>query len=122
MAKILSVDDSRVIREMLKTILENQGHEVLTAEDGMEAMKVARRERVDMVFSDINMPNMNGISLVSKLRRLEHYADIPILMLTTETASYKKTKSKNMGANGWIQKPLQPENIVKAVNTMLKGG
>ena len=122
MAKVLVVDDSMTIREMVRAILVDMGHEVVQAKDGLEAMEIARTTPVDLVLSDINMPNMNGISLVSKLRRLEHYQDIPILMLTTETASYKKTKSKNMGANGWVQKPLQPENLVKAVNTMLKAG
>ena len=119
MAKILSVDDSRVIREMLKTILENQGHEVLTAEDGMEAMKVARRERVDMVFSDINMPNMNGISLIGKLRTLPGYEKIPIIMLTTETGDFKKEKARQYGASGWLAKPLSEERVLNAVARMI---
>jgi len=120
MAKVLVVDDSLTIREMVRAILVDMGHEVVQAKDGIEALEIARETPVDLVLSDINMPNMNGISLVSKLRRLDHYQDIPILMLTTETASYKKTKSKNMGANGWVQKPLQSENLVNAVNAMLK--
>lgn len=119
MAKILAVDDSRTMREMVNAILTHMGHEVLLASDGTEALAMARDTPVDLVLTDINMPNMNGISLVSKLRRLESYQDIPILMLTTESADYKKTKSKNMGANGWIQKPFDPASLEKAVKTML---
>ena len=70
MATILAVDDQRMMRELVKTVLEGDGHTVLLAEDGVEAMSVAREHPADLVLSDINMPNMNGISLVSKLRRL----------------------------------------------------
>jgi len=119
MAKILAVDDSRTIREMVNAILTNMGHEVVLASDGAEALAMARDMPVDLVLTDINMPNMNGISLVSKLRRLEQYQEIPILMLTTESTDYKKTKSKNMGANGWVQKPFDAARLEKAVNSML---
>lgn len=119
MAKILAVDDSRTIREMVNTILTGMGHEVLLACDGAEALDIARDTPVDLVLTDINMPNMNGISLVSKLRRLESYQKIPILMLTTESTDYKKTKSKNMGANGWVQKPFDQARLETAINRML---
>ena len=119
MAKILAVDDSRTIREMVKAILEQMGHEVLLACDGREAMDIAREAPVDLVLTDINMPNMNGTSLVYKLRRMDTYQNVPILMLTTETADFKKEKSKNLGANGWIQKPFDAARLEKAVKTML---
>ena len=119
MAKILAVDDSRTIREMVSAILTEMGHEVLLAGDGTEAMNIARDTPVDLVLTDINMPNMNGISLVYKLRRLDSYKDTPILMLTTETADFKKEKSKNMGANGWIQKPFDAGRLEKAITAML---
>lgn len=119
MARIMAVDDQKVMREMVRAVLEAEGHEVLTADDGADALELARCETVDLVLSDINMPNMNGISLVSKLRRLEHYQDIPILMLTTEDSNFKKDKAKRMGADGWLQKPFDPPRLSKAVNTML---
>lgn len=119
MAKILSVDDSRVIRELMKTILESQGHEVLTAEDGMEAMKTARLEQFDMVFTDINMPKMNGISFMAKLRTLPGYENVPIIMLTTETGEFKKEKAREYGANGWLAKPLTEERVLNAVARMI---
>ena len=119
MAKVLVVDDSRTIREMVNAILVEMGHEVLLASDGTEAMDIARDTPVDLVLTDINMPNMSGISLVYKLRRLDSYKETPILMLTTETADFKKEKSKNMGANGWIQKPFDTGRLEKAVTAML---
>jgi len=119
MATILVVDDAKVMREMIKTILITEKHEVLTAEDGDIALEQARKQNCDMVLSDINMPRMSGISLVSKLRRVAGYEDIPIIMLTTESSDYKKDKAKKMGANGWLQKPVEPKRLIKAVNTML---
>jgi two-component system chemotaxis response regulator CheY len=119
MARILSVDDSKVIRELMKTILENQGHEVLVAEDGMTAMSLARKEKVDMVFSDINMPRMNGISLIGKLRTLPGYEKIPIIMLTTENGDFKKEKAREYGASGWLAKPLSEERVLNAVSRMI---
>ena len=119
MARIMAIDDAKTMRELVKGILENEGHEVLTAEDGEDAMKIARDNKVDLVLSDVNMPNMNGISLISKLRRLENYQHTPIIMLTTEGDGYKKDKAKAMGANGWLQKPFEPQRLVKAVEKML---
>ena len=119
MATILAVDDQRMMRDLVKTVLESDGHTVLVAEDGVQAMTVARDQAADLVLSDINMPNMNGISLVSKLRRLDSYADVPIIMLTTESADFKKDKAKKMGANGWLQKPFDPPRLIKAVRSML---
>lgn len=123
MARIMAVDDQRVMRELVKGVLEGEGHEVLVAEDGIKAMTIARENSFDLVLTDINMPNMNGISLVSKLRRLEGFTTIPIIMLTTESADFKKDKAKRMGANGWLQKPFDPDRLIKAVNsTLAKAG
>lgn len=123
MAKIMAVDDQLVMRNLVKTVLEGDGHEVVLAEDGVEALELARTTVVDMVLSDINMPNMNGISLVSKLRRLPTYENTPIIMLTTESAEFKKDKAKRMGANGWLQKPFDPPRLLKAVrSTLAKAG
>jgi len=119
MTRILAVDDSLTIRSMVKTILENEGFEVVSANDGVEAMEIAREQTFDLVLSDINMPNMNGISLVSKLRRLEGFTEIPIIMLTTEDSDFKKKKAKNFGASGWLQKPFTEERLVGAVQKLL---
>lgn len=120
MAKILAVDDARTMRELVRSILEGEGHEVAVAEDGVQAIEYARENAVDLVLTDINMPNMNGISLVTKLRLLANYENTPIIMLTTESSDYKKTKARNMGADAWLQKPFDPPRLLKAVNTMLE--
>lgn len=119
MAIILVVDDAKVMREMISTMLITEGHEVITADDGDVALEIAREQTCDMVLSDINMPRMSGISLVSKLRRVPGYESIPVIMLTTESSEYKKDKAKKMGANGWLQKPIDPIRLTKAVSTML---
>lgn len=119
MAEILSVDDSRVIRDLMKSILEAEGHTVSVAADGVEALKMAREKAFDIVLSDVNMPNMNGISLLGKLRRVEGYEYVPIVMVTTENDEYKKNKAKNIGATGWLVKPFTPDRVIAAVNKLL---
>lgn len=120
MARILAVDDSKAIRTMVKIVLEAEGHKVALMEDGVEAMKFARERTADLVISDLNMPNMGGMSLANNLRRLENYKDVPILIMTTESSDYKKHKAKSSGANGWIQKPVEQESLIRAVNKVLK--
>lgn len=119
MASILAVDDQKMMRELVKTVLESDGHQVTTAEDGVEALSIARGQAVDMVLTDINMPNMNGITLVGELRKLPSYKDTPIIMLTTESADFKKEKARSVGANGWLQKPFDPPRLIKAVRSSL---
>jgi len=119
MAKILTVDDSKVIRDLVKAVLVENGHEVVTANDGVEGLAATRNEHFDMILSDINMPNMTGISMVSKVRRLQGYEYTPIVMLTTESSSFKKDKAKKMGATGWLQKPFDPDRLMSAVNKLI---
>lgn len=120
MATILAVDDQMTMRQMVSTVLSSQGHVVVTAEDGVEGLKVAREQVFDLVISDVNMPNMGGISLVSKIRRIEEYKYTPILMLTTESSQYRKDKAKQSGASGWLTKPFDPDRLNNAVNKLLK--
>ena len=120
MANILAVDDAKTIRELVKGVLTGVGHTVDVAEDGVEAMQMAREKDYDIILSDVNMPNMGGISLVSKLRHSDKYKDKPILMITTEGDGYKKDKAKSTGANGWLQKPFDPSRLLKAVNNLLQ--
>jgi len=119
MALILTVDDSKVIRDLVAAVLIENGHEVVTANDGIEGLDASRNQQFDMILSDINMPNMTGISMVSKVRRLAGYEYVPIVMLTTESSDFKKSKAKNMGATGWLQKPFDPERLMKAVNKLI---
>jgi len=119
MAKILTVDDSKSIRDLVSQILSNEKHEVISASDGVEALALARTTAVDLALVDVNMPNMNGLSLVSKLRKLDDYKFTPILMVTTETDEYRKKKARSVGATGWLAKPFTAERLIGAVNKLL---
>lgn len=115
MARILTADDSYAIRRPLEAMLTELGHQVFAFEDGKQALDFARKEAVDLVITDINMPVMDGFVLISSLRRLEAYKTIPILMLTTESSEEKKTKAKRLGATGWLTKPFSVERIQQAL-------
>ncbi len=120
MARIIAVDDSASMRQMVSFTLQGAGHDVLEASDGMEALKVARAtSNVDLVISDINMPNMDGISLIKELRRLQAYKFTPILMLTTESSTDKKMEGKAAGATGWIVKPFNPDQLLTTIGKVL---
>jgi len=119
MASILLVDDSASMREMVTFTLTDAGHEVKEAEDGVEALQFAKGESVDLVITDVNMPNMDGITLTRELRALENYKFTPILILTTETGSDKKHQGKVAGATGWIEKPFDPDSLLSTVNRVL---
>ncbi|MDH5388189.1 MAG: response regulator [Gammaproteobacteria bacterium] len=119
MASILLVDDSASMREMVSFTLKGVGHEVNEAEDGVEALEFAKTTSVDLVVTDVNMPNMDGITLTAELRKLDSYKFIPILILTTETGSVRKEQGKVAGATGWIEKPFDPDNLLGTINRVL---
>jgi len=119
MARIMAVDDSAAIRGPLEAMISLHGHEVFMFEDGRQALEFARTDTVDLVITDLNMPEMNGMSLISSLRRLPFYKNTPILILTTETADYKKKKAQSVGATGWITKPFTEERITAALKKTL---
>jgi len=120
MAKILAVDDSASMRQMVSFTLRNAGHEVLEAADGREALEIARKTPVNLVLSDVNMPNMDGIQLIRELRALPSYRFTPILMLTTESAASRKQEGKAAGATGWIVKPFDPDQLLATVDRVLR--
>lgn len=120
MAKILAVDDSASMRQMVSFTLKGAGHDVLEASDGDEALKIAQGETgIDLVISDINMPKMDGISLIKELRALANYKFTPILMLTTESSGEKKSEGKSAGATGWIVKPFNPDQLIATIGKVL---
>ncbi|WP_045860422.1 response regulator [Teredinibacter purpureus] len=120
MAKILAVDDSASMRQMVSFTLKGAGHNVCEASDGVEALRVAKAETgVDLVISDINMPNMDGISLIKELRQLPAFKFTPILMLTTESGTDKKSEGKAAGATGWIVKPFNPDQLLATIGKVL---
>ncbi len=116
---ILAVDDSISIRQMVKLALSQGGYEVVSAEDGNDGLAKARSCRADMVITDLNMPGMNGISLIREIRKLPAYTGVPILFLSTESDAGLKQEAKAAGATGWIVKPFQGEQLVAAVRRVL---
>lgn len=113
--KVLTVDDSRTMREMVSFTLRNAGYEVLEAGDGQQALSVVNTNRVDLVIADLNMPVMDGLTLIRKLRALPNYRTVPILMLTTESDDRKKQEGRAAGATGWIVKPFNPDKLISVV-------
>lgn len=116
----LVVDDSRTMRQMVAFTLTNAGFTVIEAEDGKDAVrKVEAGTKLDIVVTDLNMPEMDGITLIKELRRLTAYKFTPILMLTTESALEKKKEGKEAGATGWIVKPFNPDVLLKTIAKVL---
>lgn len=122
MSRILTVDDSKWVCQMVSQTLKAEGHHVSHAEDGRLGMAVAKNQSFDLVLTDIHMPNMNGLDLVKNLRSLSHYETVPILCLTMETSRYIRDEAKALGANGWLVKPFLPEQLVEVVSQFLTIG
>jgi two-component system chemotaxis response regulator CheY len=116
---ILAVDDSPSMREMLAAVLRDSGYQVVEAEDGVKALEVAKQQPVDVVLTDQNMPNMDGLSLVKSLRGLPDYRDTPIMMLTTESSAEMKQKGRDAGATGWMVKPFDPDKLLRMVKALV---
>lgn len=113
---ILTVDDSRTMRDMLRISLEGAGFRVLQAEDGVHGLEVLAGSEPDVVITDINMPRMDGFGFIEAVRRDEARRSTPILVLTTESDAEKKARARSAGATGWIVKPFDPVKLVAAVH------
>lgn len=122
MAKtILIVDDSESIREVVNFTLENAGYNVLIGIDGRDALKFFDGKTIiDLLITDLYMPNMNGIELIKSVRADPNYRRIPILFLTTESQRNKKMQAKHAGATGWIIKPFVPAKLLSELNKVLR--
>ena len=116
---ILSVDDSASIRQMVQLTLQGAGYQVIQASDGADGLAKAQSTPVDMIVTDLNMPIMNGLSLIQELRKLPDYRGVPIVFLTTESDGEMKKKAKEAGATGWITKPFQQDQLVAVVKKVL---
>lgn len=114
--RVLAVDDSKTMRDMVNFTLRNAGYDVVEAEDGLKALGVVKSTPVDLVITDINMPNMDGVTLVRELRAQPQFRTTPILILTTEGGDDKKAAGREAGATGWIVKPFAPDKLVAVVN------
>ena len=117
--KIITVDDAATMRKMVAFTLKGAGHDVLEASDGRDALNALRHQSVDLVITDVNMPNMDGLELTRQLRALPAFARTPIILLTTEADTVKKTQGRAAGANGWIVKPFSQEQLLAVVARVL---
>ena len=120
MAKtIMTVDDSTSVRQMVGFTLKEAGYEVIEACDGKDALTKIDGVNINMVVTDLNMPNMDGIELIRNLRANPKLKFVPIIMLTTESQNEKKMEGKTAGATGWIVKPFKPEQLISVVKKVI---
>ncbi|ABE50204.1 MULTISPECIES: response regulator [Methylobacillus] len=116
---ILAVDDSGSLRQMVVFSLNAAGYQVIEAVDGEDALNKAQTQVVDLVLTDQNMPNMDGLTLIKSLRNLSSYQKVPILMLTTESSDEMKALGRAAGATGWLVKPFDPKRLLDVVQRVI---
>ena len=120
MSKILVVDDSNSIRDMVSFTLKSSGYQTVEAHDGQDGLSKAQTGTFDLVITDVNMPNMDGITLCQELRKLTSFQYTPILMLTTESSSDMKQRGKAAGATGWLVKPFNPDKLLATIKRVVR--
>ncbi|MGQ9658840.1 MAG: response regulator [Thermochromatium sp.] len=120
MAKtILTVDDSASIRQLVSFTLKEAGYAVTEAVDGQDGLNKANAGKFDLIFTDQNMPRLDGLSLIKQLRALPQYKSVPILMLTTESSEAMKNQGREAGATGWLVKPFDPAKLLEVVRKVI---
>ena len=116
---IMVVDDSASIRMVVRLTLEGEGFNVIDASDGVEALKKLNGVKIHLLITDVNMPNMDGITLVQEAKKLPTYKFTPMMMLTTEVSEDKKMQGRSAGAKAWLVKPFQPPVLLNAVSKLI---
>ncbi|WP_297844442.1 response regulator [Pseudomonas sp.] len=120
MAKnIMVVDDSSSVRQVVSITLKSAGYDVTEASDGKDALGKLTGQKVHLIISDVNMPNMDGITFVKEVKKLANYKFTPIIMLTTESQESKKAEGQAAGARAWVVKPFQPAQMLAAVAKLI---
>lgn len=120
MAKtIMIVDDSATLRQVVSIALKGAGYDVLEASDGKDALARLTGQKVHLVISDVNMPNMDGLTFVTEMKKLPAYKFTPVIMLTTEAGEEKKKEGQAAGARAWVVKPFKPEQMLSAVSKLV---
>ena len=117
---ILTVDDSASVRQMVGFTLKRAGYEVVEAVDGKDGLVKLSQSGVNMIITDLNMPNMDGIEMIRNVRAMAQFKFIPIILLTTESQASKKQEGKKAGATGWIIKPFKQDQLLTVVKKVLK--
>ncbi|WP_322964571.1 response regulator [Sphingomonas fuzhouensis] len=118
-ASILTVDDSASLRMAIRIALTGAGYTVTEAADGVEGLAKATATRFDLIVTDLNMPNMDGLEMIRALRQQPAQAGVPIIFLTTESDDSMKAQAKAAGATGWLVKPFQPEQLIRVAQKVL---
>ncbi|GBF48982.1 response regulator receiver domain-containing protein [Leptospira ryugenii] len=117
--KILIIDDSAVFRKIISVHLKNANFELVEAGDGLEGLSKLEEHQIDLIVSDMNMPNMDGISFIKKTKENPKYKFTPIIMLTTESQPEKKQQGMDAGARAWLTKPFSPEELLETISKLL---
>jgi two-component system chemotaxis response regulator CheY len=120
MKRVLTVDDSGSVRQMVSFTLKKAGYDVVEAVDGGDGIAKASSDKFDLIITDLNMPNVDGIQLITAVRKLPGYSFVPILMLSTESQAEKKDAGRKAGATGWIVKPFNAEQLVAVVQKLVR--
>jgi two-component system chemotaxis response regulator CheY len=116
---VLVVDDSSSVRQVVGIALKGAGYEVLEASDGRDALGKLDGRKVNLIISDVNMPNMDGITFIKEVKKLSAYKFTPIMMLTTVSEEAKKQEGRAAGAKAWVVKPFKPDQMVSAVSKLV---
>ncbi len=120
MKRVMTIDDSPSLRQMVALTLESAGYEVIEACDAKDALVKLSGRQYHLFLTDLNMPGMDGIELTHKLRGMPEYKFVPIVLLTTESQQEKKMQGKAAGATGWIVKPFQPQDLLATVKRVVR--
>jgi len=119
MGKILIVDDSNLIRTVASGAVLEAGHEPIVAENGEEGLSMLSQQKIDLIFSDVNMPVMGGLEMVERIKQDENYKFIPIIMLTTESNPVLKARGQELGVKAWMLKPFNKNKFFMAVKKLI---
>jgi len=112
---IMTVDDSRAMRDLLNLSLSDAGYQVVQAVDGIDGLETLKGILPDAIITDINMPRLDGFGFIEEVRKEQRLRGVPILVLTTEASDEKKNRARQAGATGWIVKPFQHEKLITAI-------
>ncbi len=120
MAKtILIVDDSASLRQVVAIALKGAGYNVLEGSDGSDGLSKLDGTKVHLIISDVNMPGMDGLTMVTEIKKMPNYKFTPIIMLTTEAGADLKEKGKAAGVKAWVVKPFKPDQMLNAVSKLI---
>jgi two-component system chemotaxis response regulator CheY len=120
--RALVVDDSATIRAFVKTALEHQGFEVTEAKSGFEALKILPKERFNLIVTDVNMPDINGLELVKYVRKEEAHRGTPLIIISTDGRERDRDRGMQLGATAYLVKPFKPEDLIGLVRRVLEKG